>query len=63
MREAATEALRERASAAGKQSPISPELAAVVGLAVGRGIAMEKLADASSVDDESIAELLAALTV
>ena len=63
MREAATEALRERAEAAGKEPAIPPDLAAVVGLAVGRGIALEKLADPDSVEDEAIARLLSALTV
>ena len=63
MRETAAAALRERAHAAGKQPPLPPELAAVIGLALGRGIAMEKLADPDGFPDDSLAPLLAALTV
>jgi AcrR family transcriptional regulator len=62
MRETATEALSERAQSEGKQPAIAPGLAAVVGLAIGRGLAMEKLADPDAIDDEPIAQLFAALT-
>ena len=62
MREATAQALRERADATGKQPAIPVELAAALGLAVGRGLAMEKLADPDAVDDEAIAQLFAALS-
>jgi AcrR family transcriptional regulator len=60
IRAAMATALEERAAATGKDLPVPPETLALVLLAVGRGLGLEKLADADSVED-SVADLIAAL--
>jgi AcrR family transcriptional regulator len=60
IRAAMATALEERAAATGKDLPVPPETLALVLLAVGRGLGLEKLADAASVED-SVADLIAAL--
>ena len=54
------EAIAKRASASGNEPPVPPETLALVLLAVGRGLGLEKLADDDAVDD-SVADLIAAL--
>ncbi len=61
MRQTAATALQSRADAAGTEPPMPPELAALVGLAIGRGLAIEKLADPDGVHHEHIAQLLRGL--
>ena len=61
MREATAQALRDHTAADGQRS-VAPELAAVIGLALGRGLAIEKLGDPDGVEEVPLAQLLAALT-
>jgi AcrR family transcriptional regulator len=58
LRDAMAQAIKERIEATGSDVRVPPETLAVVLLAVGRGLALEKLADADAVDD-SVAELVA----
>jgi AcrR family transcriptional regulator len=48
-------------SAAGVEPPLSPELIALLALAIGRGLALEKLARPGAVPDQAIGALLAGL--
>jgi AcrR family transcriptional regulator len=60
IRTAMARAIEERAAATGSDLPVPPETLALVLLAVGRGLGLEKLADADAVDD-TVADLIAAL--
>jgi AcrR family transcriptional regulator len=60
IRAAMATAIEQRAAATGNDLPVPPETLALVLLAVGRGLGLEKLADADAVED-SVADLLAAL--
>jgi AcrR family transcriptional regulator len=60
IRTAMATAIEERALATGNDLPVPPETLALVLLAVGRGLGLEKLADADAVED-SVADLIAAL--
>jgi AcrR family transcriptional regulator len=60
IRTAMATAIEERAAATGNDPPIPAATLALVLLAVGRGLGLEKLADADAVDD-SVADLIAAL--
>ncbi len=62
MRESAAAALTQRAHAAGAQPPVAPELAALLGLAIGRGVALEKLADPDGLDHQPVSQLLRRLS-
>jgi AcrR family transcriptional regulator len=64
IRTAMAEAIEERAAAGGGQLPLPAETLALLMLATGRGLALEKLADADTVDDataEAIGTVMAAL--
>ena len=63
MRADVARALEQRAAAAGVPSPLPPEFVALLGLAIGRGIALEKLVDPDAVPDDAVAKLLASLIV
>jgi AcrR family transcriptional regulator len=60
IRSAMATAIEQRAAATGNVLPVPPETLALVLLAVGRGLGLEKLADAEAVED-SVADLIAAL--
>jgi AcrR family transcriptional regulator len=60
IRTAMSEAIEQRAAATGNELPVTPEALALVLLAVGRGLGLEKLADADAVDD-AVADLIASL--
>jgi AcrR family transcriptional regulator len=60
IRAAMATAIEERAAATGTDLPVPPETLALVLLAVGRGLGLEKLADDDAVDD-TVADLIAAL--
>lgn len=60
IRAAMAEALEQRAAATGSELQLPPETLALVLLAVGRGLGLEKLADADAVDD-AIADLVTSL--
>jgi AcrR family transcriptional regulator len=60
IRTAMGEAIERRAEATGADLPLAPEALAVVLLAVGRGLGLEKLADPEAVDD-AVAELISSL--
>jgi AcrR family transcriptional regulator len=60
IRSAMAAAIEQRAAATGNELPVPPETLALVLLAVGRGLGLEKLADAEAVED-SVADLIAAL--
>jgi AcrR family transcriptional regulator len=60
IRGAMAEAIGRRAKETGNDLRFPPETLAVILLAVGRGLGLEKLADAEAVDD-SVAELIASL--
>lgn len=60
IRAALAAAIEERAAATGNAPPLPPETLAMVLLAVGRGLGLEKLADAESVD-AAIGDLIAEL--
>jgi AcrR family transcriptional regulator len=61
MRAEVAKTIRRRATATGKEPPLDPELIALFALALGRGLALEKLARARSVPDETVSQLLAGL--
>jgi AcrR family transcriptional regulator len=56
----ATTIERQRAGVADTESPLSPELTALLALAIGRGLALEKLVRPGAVPDAQVADLLAA---
>jgi AcrR family transcriptional regulator len=60
IRTAMAEAIARRAEASGSELQLPPETLALVLLAVGRGLGIEKLADEDAVDD-AVAELVAGL--
>jgi AcrR family transcriptional regulator len=60
IRAAMSEAIEQRAAETGSDLPVPPETLALVLLAAGRGLGLEKLADADSVDD-TVADLIAGL--
>jgi AcrR family transcriptional regulator len=60
IRTAMAKAIEERSAATGSELAASPEALALILLAVGRGLGLEKLADADAVED-SVAELITAL--
>jgi AcrR family transcriptional regulator len=60
IRTAMAKAIDERAAATGGDLPVPSATLALVLLAVGRGLGLEKLADADAVD-ETVADLIAAL--
>jgi AcrR family transcriptional regulator len=60
IRAAMAAAIERRAAATGNDLPVPPETLALVLLAVGRGLGLEKLADADAVED-SVGDLIAAL--
>jgi AcrR family transcriptional regulator len=60
IRSAMATAIEQRAAATGNELAVPPETLALVLLAVGRGLGLEKLADAEAVED-SVADLIAAL--
>ena len=60
LRSAMAEAIEGRLEATGSDLQVPPATLAVVLLAVGRGLALEKLADPDAVDD-AVAELVASL--
>jgi AcrR family transcriptional regulator len=60
IRDAMAEAIEQRAEATGADLRLPPETLALVLLAVGRGLGLEKLADADAVD-EVVADLIASL--
>jgi len=62
MREAIASSLRDRAERTGLEPPVDPEFAALIVVALGRGLTLEKLADPGTVDDTQVAEFMAALT-
>jgi AcrR family transcriptional regulator len=51
IRTAMAKAIEERAAATGSDLPVPPEMLALVLLAVGRGLGLEKLADPDAFDD------------
>jgi AcrR family transcriptional regulator len=61
MREAIAETLRHRSAQAGAQPALPAEFVALIGLALGRGLALEKFADPEAVDDKRLARLIAGL--
>ena len=60
IRTAMAEAIEQRAKATGSELQLPPETLALVLLAVGRGLGIEKLADENAVDD-AVADLIAGL--
>jgi AcrR family transcriptional regulator len=60
IRAALAAAIEERAESTGNAPPLPPETLALVLLAVGRGLGLEKLADAESVD-AAVGDLIAGL--
>jgi AcrR family transcriptional regulator len=60
IRTAMAAAIEQRAASAGNDLPVPAETLALVLLAVGRGLGLEKLADADAVDD-AVAEVIASL--
>ena len=60
IREAVAGALAERAQKSGNELALPPETLALVLLAIGRGLGLEKLADEDAVDD-AVADLVASL--
>jgi len=61
MRAAVAAAVTSRARETGMTPPLAPELIALLALAIGRGLALEKLVDADAVPDEAIGQLLASM--
>lgn len=61
LRATAAASLEQRAAERGTTPPLPPDLLAFLGLAIGRGMAMEKLADADAVPEKQLIELLAGL--
>jgi AcrR family transcriptional regulator len=61
MRSQVAKTIQRRAVVTGKEPPLDPELIALFALALGRGLALEKLARARSVPDETVSQLLAGL--
>jgi AcrR family transcriptional regulator len=61
IRTAMAEALKRRAEATGRELALPPETIALLLLAVGRGLGLEKLADPDSVDDASAARAISSL--
>jgi len=60
IRAAMAAAIEQRAASTGNDVPVPAETLALVLLAVGRGLGLEKLADADAVDD-AVAEVIASL--
>lgn len=61
MRGAVARAVTSRAHKSGAPPLLPPELVALLALAIGRGLALEKLVDATAVPDEVVSDLLAGL--
>ena len=61
MRERTMETIERRAAERGVQPGLAPALTAQLLLAIGRGLAFEKLTEPGAVDDEAIGEVFAAL--
>jgi len=61
MREAVAAVVTRRATDAGTTTPLPPELVALLALAIGRGLALEKLVDPAAVPDEVVGDLLAGM--
>lgn len=61
MRDDLASVLTQRAQATGEQPPLSPQLTALLAIALGRGLALEKLARPDAVPDQEIAHLIAEL--
>jgi AcrR family transcriptional regulator len=60
IRAAMAEAIEQRTQATGNDQVLPPEMLALVLLALGRGLGLEKLADPDAVDD-AVADLVASL--
>jgi AcrR family transcriptional regulator len=58
MREAIREAIEARADLSDAEPPVDPQLAALVVLALGRGLAIERLADPKAVSEKEVGNLL-----
>jgi AcrR family transcriptional regulator len=58
MREAIAEAVGEKSAASGRAPAVPPETAALLLLATGRGLGLEKLADPESFSDDVVEQLV-----
>ncbi len=61
MRSAVAAAVTRRTEVTGTSPALPPDLIALLALAIGRGLALEKLVDAEAVPDEVIGDLLASM--
>ena len=61
MRATVEAALKRRAESLGSAYALSPEEVALLGLSLGRGLTLEKLADPDAISDEKVGRILGGL--